>query len=147
MRIVLAQRLPLGDSDAAPGTSYGFTLVEIMVVLLMLGLAAALVAPAIILREGGEESPLSAIIEGARELSVRRGEIIYLDVTTTGEWQVEGAASLSEGALAQGQIEDYEGFEFTLVLSPIGTCGFDVRSTWAARTIPLDPLTCEVRSP
>ncbi|UCF18610.1 MAG: prepilin-type N-terminal cleavage/methylation domain-containing protein [Gemmatimonadota bacterium] len=123
----------------------GFTLVEVVVVLILLGLAAGLVAPAIIFRDDRGESQLAQLIGGAQDLSARRGEIMHLRVDAGGEWRIEGAASLEEGLIARGRIDDFQGPPFTLVVSPIGTCGFDVRSTEAALAFPVDPLTCELQ--
>ena len=76
-----------------------------------------------------------------------RGEVVYLRIAPTGRWYLQGAASLREGVLAQGLLEHFQGPEATLVLSPIGTCAFDVRSGEGTQAIALDPLTCEARSP
>jgi len=35
----------------------------------------------------------------------------------------------------------------TLMVSPLGSCGFDVRSAAAVGGEVLDPLTCEMRTP
>jgi prepilin-type N-terminal cleavage/methylation domain-containing protein len=124
----------------------GFTLVEIIVVLLLLGLAAALAAPVFIVPDSDEDA-LTTVIRGARQLAERRGENLYLDMGEEGRWTVMGAASLEEGALADGELSDYEGPRFRLVLSPIGTCALDVRSSQAASIVRVDPLTCEVEGP
>ncbi len=123
----------------------GFTLVEVIVVLILLGLAAGLVAPAIIFSDREPQSQLAQVIAGTRDLAARRGESLHLHVAVSGEWTVEGAASVAEGAMASGRIDDFPGPSFTLVVSPIGTCGFDVRSSDAARAFPVDPLTCELQ--
>lgn len=136
-----------GSGAARPDRRAGFTLVEVIVVLVLLGLAVALAAPAFLAREPAPESQLAAIVRGARELAERRGEIVHLRVGSSGEWQVEGAASPGAGYLAQGRLDDFAGPRFTLVVAPIGTCAFDVRSASAASVIAIDPLTCEVESP
>ncbi len=122
-----------------------FTLVEVIVVLILLGLAAGLVAPAIIFSDREPQSQLAQVIAGTRDLAARRGESLHMHVAASGDWTVEGAASIAEGALASGRIDDFPGPSFTLVVSPIGTCGFDVRSSEAARAFPVDPLTCELQ--
>ena len=123
----------------------GFTLVEVVVVLILLGLAAGLVAPAIIFRDGDEQSQLAQVIAGTQDLAAQRGETMHLRVAGSGEWSVEGAASIEQGVIAGGRIDDLQGPPFTLVISPIGTCGFDVRSSDAALAFPVDPLTCELQ--
>lgn len=126
----------------------GFTLVELIVVLVLLILATALVAPAFIFREDTGPSPLAGVVSGVQKLAARRGETLYLNVAEDGSWSAEGAASREAGLLAKGDLgRGYRGPRFTLVVSPLGSCGFDVRSAAAARQIPIEPLTCEVQEP
>lgn len=126
----------------------GFTLVEVIVVLILLAVSAALVAPAILFPEREATSVLVRLVDGARQMAARRGETLYLQVAADGKWRVFGAASLTEGVISEGQLEDdYQGPAFTLVVAPIGSCGFDVASANVAQVIDIDPLTCEVRSP
>ncbi|NIR44009.1 MAG: hypothetical protein GWN51_00890 [Gemmatimonadetes bacterium] len=112
--------------------------------LILLALAAGLVAPAIITREGGKESELARVFSGSQQLAARRGETVRVHVEADGAWRVEGAASIAEGVLASGRLDEFAGPAFTLVVAPIGTCGYDVRSTEAALAFPVDPLTCEL---
>ncbi len=86
-------------------------------------------------------------MRGVRELAERRGELVHLRVSASGDWQVEGAASPAAGTLAQGRLDDFAGPGFTLVVAPIGSCAFDVRSSGAASFLAIDPLTCEVHAP
>ena len=116
--------------------------------LILLAVSAALVAPAIFLPEREATSVLVPVVDGTRQMAVRRGETLYLQVSADGRWWVLGAASPSEGVITEGQLgPDYQGPAFTLVVAPIGSCGFDVASANVARVIDIDPLTCEVRSP
>jgi len=122
--------------------------VEVIVVLILMAVAAALVAPAILFREKEPTSVLVPVVDGTRQLAARRGETLYLQVATDGKWRVFGAASLTAGAITEGRLDgDYTGPAFTLVVAPIGSCGFDIASANVARVIDIDPLTCEVRSP
>ena len=125
----------------------GFTLVELLVVLVLMGLAAALVAPALFPERGAEQRDFAALVEAARDAAARRAEVVSLHLEQSGEWRLEGAASPEQGAIAAGRLAGFPGPPFTLVVSPIGTCAFDVRSGAAARSVALDPLTCEVRAP
>jgi prepilin-type N-terminal cleavage/methylation domain-containing protein len=126
--------------------SGGFTLVEMLVVLVLLGLAAALAAPTL-----GSFRParpaLGSLIPGARDAAARRGETVYLRVAASGEWRLDGAASSGAAPLAAGRVAPFPGLPLTLVVSPLGACAFDLRSTDAARAIPLDPLTCKAGGP
>jgi prepilin-type N-terminal cleavage/methylation domain-containing protein len=122
--------------------SGGFTLIELLVVLVLLGMAAALAAPA--LRSFRPPRPaLSSLIPGARDAAARRGETVYLRIGASGKWRMEGASS-GAGPLATGRVDPFPGLPLTLIVSPLGSCAFDLRSTDAARSIRLDPLTCKV---
>ncbi len=124
----------------------GFTLVEILVVLIMMGLAAALVAPAL-LAPHHHASTLNDVVAGAREAAARRGEVLYLSIEPTGRWRLEGGANPLEGTLAAGRVEPFVAVPVTLIVSPLGSCAFDVRSAAAASAITLEPLTCDIRTP
>jgi len=131
-------------SEARPvGT--GFTLVEILVVLILMGLAAALVAPALIAPR--REPDLKTLLGRARDAAARRGEMVYLQIEPSGTWRLEGGANPLEGTLASGRIEPFLTAPATLVVSPLGSCAFDVRSDAAAQVVALDQLTCEIRAP
>jgi prepilin-type N-terminal cleavage/methylation domain-containing protein len=126
--------------------SGGFTLIEMLVVLLLLGMAAALAAPA--LRSFRPVRPaLGSLIPGARDAAARRGETVYLRIAESGEWRMEGAASSDAGPLATGRVDPFPGLPLTIIVSPLGSCAFDLRSAQAARLIRLDPLTCKVDGP
>ncbi len=124
----------------------GFTLIEILVVLILMGLAAALVAP-VLLAPRHDESGLQTLVASARGAAARRGEVVYLRITAGGEWRMDGGANLLEGTLATGHVQPAFGVPVTLVVSPIGTCAFDLQTAAAAREVPLEPLTCEIRTP
>jgi prepilin-type N-terminal cleavage/methylation domain-containing protein len=126
--------------------SGGFTLIEMLVVLVLLGMAAALAAPA--LRSFRPARPAQgALIPGARDAAARRGETVYLRIAESGEWRMEGAASSDAGPLATGRVEPFPGLPLTIIVSPLGSCAFDLRSAQAAHLIRLDPLTCKVDGP
>lgn len=80
----------------------------------------------------------------AREAAALRGETIHLRIAASGDWRMEGNASLEDGSIKTGHIEPFSGLPLTLLAFPIGTCGFDARSGAAAAPIRLDPMSCEV---
>jgi prepilin-type N-terminal cleavage/methylation domain-containing protein len=126
--------------------SKGFTLIEMLVVLVLLGMAAAVAAPAI--RSVLPARPaLSSLVPAARDAAARRGETVYLRVAESGEWRMEGAVSSDAGPLATGRVDPFPGLPLTLIVSPLGSCAFDLRSTQAARSIRLDPLRCKIQGP
>ena len=124
--------------------SRGFTLIEVVVVLMLIGLAAALALPAL-LRPQAAESGLKTLVVNARETAIRRGETVFLRIGASGEWRIDGSSGGSD-SLLMGHIEPFSA-PLTLLVTPTGTCMLDVPSVMAAPDIQLDPLTCEIRVP
>jgi prepilin-type N-terminal cleavage/methylation domain-containing protein len=123
----------------------GYTLLEMLVVLALMGLAAMLVLPA--LRTAGHrDSELQTVVTATRAAAAHRGEVIYLALEPDGTWHMEGGSgSPLEGDLTGGRIAPLATVPLTLIVSPVGSCAFDVRSTaGAAAVVTLDPLTCEI---
>jgi prepilin-type N-terminal cleavage/methylation domain-containing protein len=128
-------------------TESGFTLVEIIVVLVVMVIAVGVVAPAFLPPEPADAAALAEPLRVARRLALTRGETVYLDLRPTGDWAVLGASSLSEGALARGRVERYDGPTATIVASPLGTCAYDIQTAAKGGGVPLDPLSCTVEQP
>jgi prepilin-type N-terminal cleavage/methylation domain-containing protein len=123
----------------------GFTLLEMLIVVVLLGMAAALAAPAI-LHSRPERPALTRLLPSARDTAARRGETIYLRISRSGDWWMEGASSAAGGAIAAGHVSPFPGLPLTIMISPLGSCAFDPRNGSGAQPIRLDPLTCQVRS-
>ena len=60
---------------------------------------------------------------------------------------MEAGANPLAGTLATGGVPPFLTASVTLIVSPLGSCAFDVRSAAAAGAVALDPLTCQIRSP
>ena len=125
--------------------SGGFTLLELVVVLIVLSLAATVAIPALTRAPDHRESGLAALLTTSREAAARRGETIRLSIARSGTWRMEGMASSREAPIQTGQVDSFPGLPLTLIVSPVGSCGFDARSAGSASVVPLDPLTCTLR--
>ena len=123
----------------------GFTLIEIAVVLILMGVAVALVAPAFVSRRPADERGLAAVVRTARGAAIKRGETVTLRVDPAGRWELLGQASKGDGPLAVGRLPAAPGDAITLDVSPLGTCAPGVDSASAALASLVDPFTCEVR--
>ena len=117
-----------------------------LVVLILMGLVAVLVVPALFPRHH-DQSAINALLASAREVAARRGEVVYLHIDPTGEWRMEAGANPTQAPLASGRVQPFLTAAVTLMVSPLGSCGFDVRSAAAVGGEVLDPLTCEMRTP
>lgn len=122
----------------------GFTLPEILVVLIVLALAAAFAVPALLPKRDRSPTGLASLLQPAREAAASRGETIHLRIMASGDWRMTGAASSDDGPVASGHVDPFPGLPLTLIVSPLGSCGFDAFSTVAAAAIRLDPMACEV---
>jgi prepilin-type N-terminal cleavage/methylation domain-containing protein len=123
----------------------GFTLIEILVVLVLLGMAAALAAPA--LRSVlPTHRGLSSLIPEAREIAAERGDTVYLRIAESGEWRIEDAKAAGSKPVATGRVDPFPGLPLALIVSPRGSCAFDPHSGKAAASIRLEPRTCKVQS-
>lgn len=122
----------------------GFTLVEILVVLILMGLIAGLVAPALIPPRTNDDpaSRVRELVRSSRVAAVRRGEVVRLSLRPRGDWEVVGMASAQPDVIASGRL-DMSGLGMTLLFSPLGTCSPDFSSERAVAALGFDPLLCD----
>ena len=140
-RVVMSDTMECSVQGGSVGRD-GFTLVEMLVVLILMGIAVAVVAPALLPPGPPDTVSLEEPLRVARRLALTRGETVYLDLVATGEWTVVGGSSLDEGVLARGRVDSYQGPVATLVASPLGTCSYDIYSVAGGGAAPIDPLSC-----
>ncbi len=131
---------------AEPNPHGGFTLLEVVVVLVLLSLAVALVAPSFRRLPHAEGSGVVALIHHAREAAVRRGEAVRLRINRAGRWRLTGEAGRGTEILMAGDSGPIGSYDLALVFSPLGTCGPDPDVSGPTAVLALDPLTCEVDS-
>lgn len=124
------------------GDRAGYTLLEIIVVLILVAIAAAIVGPSLASSRREPGSELATLVTNARGASVRRGEMVHLRIERSGAWQIlRGAppgALLLSGRLTQPPPSNVE-----LVFSPLGTCAPTVESGPADFLPAYDGITCE----
>jgi prepilin-type N-terminal cleavage/methylation domain-containing protein len=125
----------------------GFTLLEVVVVLVLIGLTTAIVAPSLLPPDRGRSVTLQGVIALMQAAALRRGETLVLEVSAEGEWTAFGTAVPDE-VVATGRLDgDPPPGRIELRVAPLGSCGWDVEpepSTWVP---PLDPLTCTLSVP
>ena len=112
----------------------GFTLLEIVVTLVLIGLGAALVAP-VFRQDQLPDDSLTAVLAGARELAVRRAEDLVLAIDAQGAWRLTAGGDTS--TIAAG-VAANAGTARRLTVTPLGAC-FDEGSAPAANW---DALAC-----
>lgn len=123
-----------------PGRRRAYTLLELLVVLVLLGLSAAVVLPRLRLPSGATAHRTT--IERARAVAVRRGEPVRLSWTDGGDWTVRATADTSGVTLlsgTDGALSATVGAR-SLVISALGACLPEGTATTAAPA--WDPARC-----
>jgi prepilin-type N-terminal cleavage/methylation domain-containing protein len=123
----------------------GYTLVELVVVLILLTIAAAIVAPSLVLPRPDDASSFRSVIRSTRESAVRRAQTVRLHIHPSGAWQASAGPPPGTEILMSGRLTDARG-SIDLLFSPLGTCGPAPEDPPLETYSSLDPLTCEVRS-
>ena len=102
---------------AARRARRGVTLLELLVVLLLLGLAVALTLPRIAVPRGPDAGdPLARTVAMGRALALRRAEALRLEVDADGRWRLLARDSV----LQRGQLP--AAAPLRLGISPVGVC-------------------------
>ena len=120
----------------------GYTLIEMIVVLLLLTIAATVVAPSFVLPRHDASPSLRDIVQSGRAAAVRRGELVRLHIVRSGEWQLIAGRTV----LSAGHLSDTRG-SADLLFSPLGSCGSVPEDPMPEALANFDPLTCEPPSP
>ena len=113
----------------------GVTLLELLIVLTLMGIAAAVVAPTLMRRFVASEPADVALIGGAKRLAVRRAEPLRLTVGDSGVWRlttVSGAQAVDSGRAP-------ELAPLTIEIDAVGGC---VPARQAVVVIAFDPMRC-----
>lgn len=105
----------------SPRPPAGFTLVEIIVVLVLMGLAVGLVAPALVPPES-PASGLDRLTRTARRAAVTRAQTLRLEVDPDGTWRLLPATASGSGPLAEGALDAAFERAVAFAFSPLGSC-------------------------
>jgi prepilin-type N-terminal cleavage/methylation domain-containing protein len=114
----------------------GFTLLEILVTLIVLGVAATLVAP-VFRADALPDDDLRAVLAGARETAVRRAQTLVLTVDQRGAWRI--APAHDSTTVASGHLRDGTG-DLRIRVTPLGACLNEGANT----VISMDAAGCSV---
>ena len=123
----------------------GVTLLELLIVLVLMGMAASVVAPVLVQRPLQAEPGEAELITDARRTAVRRGEPVRLRLSADGVWAL---VALRDGqAIRSGRLDSAEireSSEVDLRIDAMGTCTPAGRSNTSSpkRRAAFDMLTC-----
>jgi prepilin-type N-terminal cleavage/methylation domain-containing protein len=123
-----------------------FTLLEVLVVLVLLAVAASLVAPAFPDMTRAREDELDGVIDAARQLAVRNASTVTLSFAPDGRWTAAGSDGSSLAELPGGTLDAGGQPNLRLRVSPLGGCSLDgIPPSEAA--LSFDPVRCRLRGP
>lgn len=118
----------------------GVTLLELLIVLTVMGIAAALVTPMLTLPRAPDSSDAEAIVTRARQLAISRSEGLHVQITADGFWIVRtfrSRESLDSGR-TNGLVVPRE-----FAVDALGSC---VPTTAGVTGQAFDPLACRLVS-
>lgn len=121
---------------------HAFTLIEMIVVLAIMGIALAVVGPALMFPEN--RSSLEQVMSDSRATAIRRSERVTLSVEKTGSWRMYASQSAAN-LLRSGQLDENLSSTVAIEISPLGLCTVESGTSVAAVT--LDPFNCTLASP
>lgn len=114
----------------------GVTLLELLIVLVLMTVAAALVLPAFGARPASAETAQARVIAAARRTAIRRAEPLRMRMFADGAWSIR---SQRDGALVDsGSVHEALPASDVLV-DPLGSC-IPVGQSTGVMTF--DPLSC-----
>ena len=128
----------------------GVTLLELVIVLSLMGMAAAIVAPVLARRAFTDERADLVALTNARRRAVQRAEPLHFVMQSSGAWRLSGArdaavidsgtVSLASSALASSAIADGTS-SMDVMIDALGAC---VPARQASSIQLFDPLSCAV---
>jgi prepilin-type N-terminal cleavage/methylation domain-containing protein len=120
-----------------PGRRAGFTLLELMLVLVLLALGSALAIPAVLPRTDEPHDEAAALIEAGRRAALRRGGAVTIDLARDGSYALEAPAAEP----ANGAVEWPTALAVRVRISPLGACTLAALEP-AATSLRIDPVHC-----
>jgi prepilin-type N-terminal cleavage/methylation domain-containing protein len=100
----------------------GLTLIELVIVIAILAIAASIVYPLIFRQERPPEAPSeAALLEQAKLIAIARAEPMRLTVAQDGTWEIVAEGTPSS-PLASGQLAEAPPASFVVRVTELGAC-------------------------
>jgi prepilin-type N-terminal cleavage/methylation domain-containing protein len=116
----------------------GFTLLEVLVVLILLGVGFGLAVPAFATHEDDGADGVQRILSTARRAAVRRAEAITVSIAPSGDWMIDNG---DRAATPQtGTLDWQPGAHMRVRISPLGACVLDTNDA----SLSIDAVSCRI---
>jgi len=122
----------------------GLTLIEVLIVIAILAIAAAIVYPNIVRQDSPATLSEAQLIEQAKALAVARAEPVRLSVHLDGAWEIVSDAAPGASALAAGHLAEAPAYAVELRVTELGTC-FTARDDRRVEGPAIDAVSCTIR--
>ena len=116
----------------------GFTLLEVLVVLILLGVGFGLAVPAFVTPQDGATDDVQRILSTARRAAVRRAEAITVSVGPAGDWTIDNGDRASKPQT--GSLDWEPGAHMRVRISPLGSCVLDSNDS----RLSIDAVSCRI---
>lgn len=123
----------------------GFTLVEILVVLVLFTLVFALSAPSLLPSAPAGSARAQDLIDEARRTAVTRAMAVSLSLGSDGRWVLAGAG-VAGTQLGSGAIDWPQEVPMRVHISPLGACHLEAAGV-SGSAFTIDPVRCRLTGP
>jgi prepilin-type N-terminal cleavage/methylation domain-containing protein len=123
----------------------GFTLLEVLIVLALLGILASQVAPAFPTRPPGAGRDAGTVLEAARRLAVQRAAPLVLSYLPDGTWVLTSFPADGGAPVASGTLASPSPTALRFHISPLGGCTLSVPAQGGSASPAIDPVHCRIR--
>ena len=120
----------------------GLTLIEVMIVIAILAIMAAIVYPIIFAQKPTPAATEMAVVEHAKALAIARAEPVRVTIERDGTWQIVSEAAPDSAPLAFGALSEAPPEGLVLRVTQLGTC-LPVESAAAHEGSAVDAVSCK----
>ncbi len=122
----------------------GLTLIEVMIVIAILAIIAAIVYPNVFRQQPTPAASEMTVVEQAKALAIARAEPLRVSIERDGTWQIVSDAAPGSTPLASGSLSEAPPQALVLRVTELGAC-LPVEGATAIEGAAVDAVSCSKR--